>query len=121
MLSLFPQLLDFVIPTTAVLRIVVGIIFIIEGKRNFSKTQTESSVKKVYALFEIIFGLLLIIGLFTQAVSIALALSIIGRIFNEYKGKNEDKRIYSFYILLFFITLSFLFLGPGMLSIDFPL
>jgi uncharacterized membrane protein YphA (DoxX/SURF4 family) len=119
MLSLFPQLFDFVIPATAVLRIIVGIVFILEGKRNFFKT--SAYVQKSLAFVEIIGGILFFIGLFVQPVSIVLSFSVLARIYNEYRAKSADKRIYSFYILLFFITISFLFLGPGMVSLDYPL
>jgi uncharacterized membrane protein YphA (DoxX/SURF4 family) len=129
MLSLFPQLFDFAFPATAVLRLVVAIIFIIEGKRNFYKTPLLSTIlnqkivyaKKTHAILEIIGGCLLFIGLFVQTTSIILSLLILIRIYMEYKEKPTDKRIYSFYILLFFLTLSFLFLGPGAVSLDFPL
>lgn len=119
MLSIFPQLFDFVIPATAVLRIVVGLVFIIEGKRIFFKTNAYA--QKTHAILEMLGGFLLFAGLFVQPVSVVLSLSVLVKIYNEYGAKPADKRIYSFYILLFFITLSFLFLGPGMISLDYPL
>ena len=129
MLSLFPQLFDFAFPATAVLRVVVAVLFIIEGKRNFSKNTLLPTIinpkiiyaKKTQAVLEIIGGCLLFVGLFVQIVSITLSLSVLINIYKEYKEKPTDKRIYYFYILLFFFTLSFLFLGPGALSLDFPL
>jgi uncharacterized membrane protein YphA (DoxX/SURF4 family) len=128
MLSLFPQLFDYAVPATAVLRFVTAIILIIEAKRSFSikqlfptESNTCSSVRKIFAITELAGGIFLLIGLFTQAVSLALALVVIKHIIDAYRSKVPDKRIYSFYAVLLFMILSFLFFGPGMISIDFPL
>ena len=127
MLSLFPQLFDFSYPTIGILRIIVALVFMFEGKRNFSKKHLFLSAKATYAqktqaMTETIGGVLLFIGLFTQIVSIILSFSVLIRIFIEcYREKPADKRIYAFYILIFFVTISFLFLTPGMLSLDYPL
>jgi len=129
MLTIFPQLLDYAFPATAVLRFVIGIIFIIEGKRNFQKSAVSSApvpqkkvaIRKAHAIIEVVGGSLVFIGLFTQIVCIVLSLSLLVRMYAEYKTKQEDKRVCSFYVLLFFTTVSLLFFGPGMLALDYPL
>ncbi|MCK9352381.1 MAG: hypothetical protein WCT49_06080 [Candidatus Paceibacterota bacterium] len=127
MLSLFPQLFGFAFPATGVLRVVVSIIFMIEGKRNFSNkpfidtNPRVSYVKKTQAIIEVIGGSMLFIGLFVQPVSIILCLSLLIRMLFEHDIQSSDKRVCYYYLLLFVLTISFLFLGPGMYALDFPL
>lgn len=120
---------DFSVLATTVLRLVVGVILMIEGSRFFKNTSFLSIlsskaslyIKKIPAVIELVGGTLLFIGLFTQPAAIILSLTILVRLYTVYKEKPADPRIFSFYVLLFFVTLSFLFFGPGMASLDYPL
>ncbi len=113
MLSLFPSLFDYSAVAITVLRVVVAVIFITEGcKGLFTKDPPASSYQKFLFVLECIGGTLLFIGLFTQAAVLVLAVASVKKL---YKDRT------AFYVLLFFISLSFLFFGPGLWSIDYPL
>lgn len=120
MLSLFSSFFDYSTLIVAVLRIVVAIIFIAEGYRTFQK-QSRFSAKKLLSAVEFVGGVFLLAGLFTQAIAVVLAVVSIKKTYLEYKNESSAGKNISFYILLFFVSLSFLFLGPGLWSIDYPL
>lgn len=120
MLSLFPSFFDYGTVAVAVLRMVAAIIFIAEGYRVFQK-QSEFSVKKLLSAIECAGGVFLLAGLFTQAAAIILSAVSVKKAYTEHKKESDDERLISFYVLLFMVSLSFLFLGPGLWSIDYPL
>ncbi len=123
MLSLFPTFFDYSAVAVTVLRVVVALIFITEGYKMLpQKTGAENTKNsffpRVLSLAESLFGILLLIGLFTQVAGVALAIVSAKRM---YLNKRNKGAAASLSILLFFISLSFLFFGPGLLSIDYPL
>ncbi len=132
MISLFPQLFsyDFFAPT--ILRIMLGIIFIIYGFGKFMKPGMAEKIfftagirpvklwVKVIATLELISGLLLIIGFLTQLAAILTSLILIGAIL-KVRIKMGFMRGYDFELLLLVVSLSLLLLGPGAFAIDFPL
>ncbi len=122
MLSLFPTLFDYGAVAVGILRIVVAIIFIAEGYKRLPRKGAETTFfRNLIPIVEMTLGTLFLVGLFTQAVAVALATVSVKQMFAEYKHKSAEERNLSFYILLFFISLSFLFWGPGLWSIDYPL
>lgn len=122
MLSLFPSLFDYNVIAVGVLRVCVAIIFIIEGYKKFPKTR-ESAIfyKKIIPTIELVGGILLFIGLFTQAASTILGAVAMKNAYLERRKESDKEKRTSFYFLLFVASLSFLFLGPGLWSIDYPL
>lgn len=131
MLSLFPTLFDYSAVATVVLRVVVAVIFIMEGYKKLPKKSvpmvegiTEPKkpfVQTFMPVIEFIGGLFFFVGLFTQLVAVILAAISMKKMCVEYKHKSAQNHDFLFFLLLFFITLSFLFFGPGLRSIDYPL
>ena len=134
MLSLFPILLSYNLAVPFVFRVIVGLIFIFFGHSNlaehkasklamFERMGLKSGIVWLWILvaIEVIGGGLLIVGLWTQAV--ALVLSSILFLGIIVKIKNGDSLPWSigFLSLLFLITISLLFLGPGFYGLDLPL
>ncbi len=134
MLNPFPLLLVYSRLAPTIIRIVAGLIFLNLG---FLKIKSEhlrwvesftmlrlshrNVVVNVLGTIEIIGGILLIIGLFTQIAALILSLLTLLAAFIEYRDPNILKRNLPFYILLFVMTLSLLFSGTGFLSFDLPL
>ncbi len=127
MLSLFQQLFDFQFLALGALRVVVALIFIIEGYKKFPKKNEKILSGKIHiykivlSCVEFVSGLFLLAGLFTQAAAVALSLVAIKRFYNQYCYKPVNERNLSFFILLFVVALFFLFSGPGAYGIDYPL
>lgn len=126
MLSFFPDFFDYSAVAVTVLRIVVALIFITEGYKILSQKDAaddrqSNTIKKILIVSESVLGVLLFVGLFTQIVAAALALVSIKKAYVARKNTEQKNVNLPFYILLFFVSLSFLFFGPGLLSIDYPL
>src|SRR3989344_8354657 len=133
MLNLFPSLL---IPMLApvVLRLVIGLIFIDLGILKFraEKPRWISSFETlgirpadlfvpVYASLQIIGGILLILGLWTQAAALAFVIFTGIELYVEMSAREVLKRDMVFYLLLFVISLSLLLTGAGSFAIDIHL
>ena len=129
MLSLFPRLLDFSVITISVLRIVTGIFFLWEGYIALKKNkcpvievitpEKRKWCKTPIGTISVIGGVFLSIGLFTQITAIVLA---VVSIINGFAKRHENPaQTIPYYLLLFFVSLAFLFLGPGTWGLDFPL
>lgn len=134
MLNPFPDLLVYSLLAPFILRVVAGFIFIDLGKLmlrrerdrwNTSFTalgfQNPAVMVKIFGAVEIISGLMLIAGFYTQIAALILALLTLCEIYVEYKDPAVLKRSIVFYILLFSISLSLLFSGAGAFAIDLPL
>ena len=133
MLNLFPELL---IPTLGpvILRLAIGLIFIDLGLLKFrdEKARWIASFEtlglrptdlfvSLYALLQIGGGILLLIGLWTQAAALAFAIFTGIELFVEWRAREVLKRDLVFYLLLFVISLSLLLSGAGGYAIDIPL
>jgi uncharacterized membrane protein YphA (DoxX/SURF4 family) len=122
MLSLFPSFLDYNIIAVAVLRMVVGVVFIAEGYKTLSKRESAGTLRQRFMSgVELLFGIFLFAGLLTQGVAIILSAISAKRAYLESSKKSGKEKHVSFYLLLFMVSLSFLFFGPGLWSIDYPL
>lgn len=111
MLSLFPQLLDFQFYGPLILRLGASLVFLGWGWRKFSADN-----KDIFGWIELLGGLLLFAGLFTQGAALALIVeySIIRFVKGNSGGRSLD-------ILIYTILISLLVLGPGMYGFDLPL
>src|SRR3989338_7740233 len=133
MLNLFPGLL---IPMLGpvILRLVIGLIFIDLGILKFraEKTRWLASFETlgimpadlfvpVYASLQILVGILLILGLWTQAAALVFVIFTGIELYVEMNAKEVLKRDLVFYLLLFVISLSLLLTGAGSFAIDIPL
>ncbi len=132
MLSLFQSLFDYQFVALGVLRIILSLFFIIEGYQKFPKKKTIESIKNTsswkknmyksfFSSIEFVLGMFLCIGLFTQIIAVLLPFVVVKRGYEQYRNKSIEERNLSFYILLGFVSLFFLFSGPGAYGIDYPL
>lgn len=133
-LSLFPELFTYELAGVALLRIFLGASFIVYGynklihkrkyyQRLFSmfNKKTANILPSFIGAIELIGGVLLVVGLYTQAVASLFALLAI--IASDLKSRNPKTLPYNeaVYLSLFVISLSLLFLGPGIFAFDYPL
>jgi uncharacterized membrane protein YphA (DoxX/SURF4 family) len=134
MLNPFPELLTYSLLAPFVLRITIGFLLVNLG---FLKLKKEKSrwealfetfqikqkvvATKILGGIEVVGGLALIAGFYTQIA--ALAFVILGgiEVYIEFKEETLLKRDIVFYLLMFVIALSLLFSGAGFFAFDLPL
>jgi putative oxidoreductase len=134
MLSLFPDLLVYSMLSPLIIRVVAATIFIDLGALAFKKEKERWIISlrainlpkpellvKILGLIEIVGGIMLFIGLYTQLAALVLGLLTLAEGYIEYKDPALLKRNIVFYIMLFALTISLLFSGPGAFSFDLPL
>jgi uncharacterized membrane protein YphA (DoxX/SURF4 family) len=134
MLNLFPELMTFSLLGPAILRIVLGLIFLDLGMLKFKGERTRwiasfealrlrpaDLMVSIYAALQVIGGLMLIFGLWTQAAALAFTLFTGAELYTEWKAREMLKRDLVFYILVFAISLSLLLTGAGAFAVDLPL
>ncbi len=111
--SIFPGLffLSYFVPT--LLRVVVGVLFLISG---WKLLKSHAHDKLAGAGFSVI-GILLVIGLFTQLAAIG---GIIHILLARYLGLQTKFSSSSAGILALIILVSLVFTGAGALAIDLP-
>lgn len=133
-LNTFPDLLTFSNLSPFILRVVIGIIIVNLGFLKMGKEQSAWQTLfetinihparifvKILSYIEIIGGIMLIIGSYTQLVAIVFATLFFCEAVLEYKESNLERRNLTFYILMFTISLSLIFLGAGAFALDLPL
>ncbi len=133
-LSIFPDLLTFWLFAPFLLRTAVGLIFIYFGISKIWKEKDRkiNFFKKIgfgtgiiffwtVSILEIIGGLYLVLGLFTQPTALVLSLVVIGAIYSKIRHPESLDNTLEFFILLLIVLLSLIFLGPGFWAIDLPL
>ena len=134
MLSTFPELFTYALVAPFVLRIVLGGYFILQGARRRKADDGLAwdalwvnvkigslPVAPILAKIQIVIGVLLFIGLYTQIATI-LAIIFVGL---EWRKRTKSSRL-SFQelwmtIMVAAIAVSLLFLGAGFLAFDLPL
>lgn len=134
MLSLFPILLSYNLVAPTIFRIVVGVIFIFFGYQNaheqkaskialFEKMGSRLPSFWLWTLvtIELVGGSMLIVGLWTQAAALGLSIILLLGIIVKIKNSASLPWSVGFLSLLFLITLSLMFLGPGFYGLDLPL
>lgn len=134
MLNPFPELLTFALLGPLILRALLGLIFIDLGLLKFRGEKQSwlasfetlglrpsSLFVPLYAILQIIGGIFLIIGLWTQIAALAFVIFTGIELYIEWKARKILKRDIVFYILIFVISLSLLLTGAGAFAIDIPL
>jgi len=137
MLNIFPDLLFLQLLAPFMLRIAVGVMFVWIGYSYLFKDRVAviaqisskwPKIAKFSVLFggtlEVITGIFLIVGLYTQAAAIAGALIAVDTLFGKFFYKELDKALkYSkvFYILILIVSLSLIVSGAGAFAFDLPL
>lgn len=133
-LNTFPSLLTFSMISPFILRVVLGLIIINLGSLKLGKEQAAwqelfelinihpaKFLVKSLAFVEIIGGLILLVGAYTQLASMIFAVLFFCEAVLEYRDSNLEKRDLTFYILVFAISLSLIFLGAGAFAFDLPI
>jgi uncharacterized membrane protein YphA (DoxX/SURF4 family) len=134
MLNPFPELLNYSLLAPFLLRVVVGLIFVDLGLLKFKSEKERwmttfntlnlrpaDFLLPLYASLQIIGGVLLIIGLWTQVAALAFVIFTGMELYVEWGAKEILKRDIVFYLLIFIISLSLLLTGAGTYAIDLPL
>ena len=75
----------------------------------------------VVSVIEIIGGIFLVLGLFTQLTALALLFIIIAATYIKIRKPELLDNTLEFYILAIAVLVSLVFLGPGFWAIDLPL
>lgn len=133
MLSIFPQLFTYQQIAPLILRVVLGIIFLVHGYPKFFKqfsgtVQFFDSVGIRPAKFwvfvvgavEFFGGIALILGIFTQIAAGLIAVNMLVAILKVKKAQGFAGG-YEFDLILMAAAISLLFLGPGIFAFDLPL
>ena len=134
MLNPFPELLTYSLMGPFILRAVLGIIFIDLGllklkaeRANWTLLFETLHLKpagyfvKAVGLIEIIGGLMLLFGFYTQIAALVFVIFTGIELYLEWKDEKIIKRDFVFYALLFAIALSLLLTGAGAFAFDIPL
>lgn len=116
MLSLFPELFNFSFIAPFALRIALGIALTNSGLDKVARKNNIS--QKIFGGIIFLSGVFLVIGLFTQAVSLAIFLIIIIDSIIDYR---KDKKTLSEMFIKLAIATSLLLTGPGIFALDLPL
>ncbi len=134
MLAVFPELLNYQLLAPLILRLVLGFILINLGYAKFKlererweiafealRLKPKEVFVSAFALVEILGGIALIVGFYTQVAALIFALLTFIELYMEQKEEVLLKRDAVFYLLLFAIALSLLFTGAGFFAFDLPL
>jgi len=131
LLNVFPELLTYGVLAPLILRVVLGIIAIDLGYLKLTKEHASWKelfetihfnpshfFVKLLAGIEIIGGLALLVGAYTQVVAIIFSVAFFCESVIEYREESLEKRNFPFYVLLLAISLSLVFLGAGAFAFD---
>ncbi len=134
MLNPFPDLLAYSLLAPLFLRLVLGLIFIdlgvlkFRGERERWLASFEALYLRpadffvvVYGIVQIVGGLFLLFGLWTQVAALAFAILTGTELLIEWRMREVLKRDLTFYLLLFVISISLLLTGAGAYAFDIPL
>lgn len=134
MLSVFPELLTYSLLGPFILRVVAGLIFIDLGvlkwkgeKERWLTSFNTLNLKPadlmlgVYASLQVVGGVMLLMGLWTQVAALVLAIFSGAELYIEWRMREVLKRDLVFYVLIFAISLSLLLTGAGAIALDLPL
>ncbi len=134
MLSVFPILFSYALVVPFVFRLIVGLTFLWFGflkltRERKSKTEMFESVGMrpadlylwLVAILEILAGLTLVLGFLTQLAALILSIVTLAAILIKYRQPAAIASSFGFLCLLFAVSLSLLFLGPGFYAFDLPL
>jgi putative oxidoreductase len=134
--SIFPQLFAFEQLAPFILRLVLGIIFVIHGYPKLFKAYSETvkffesvGIKPakfwvfVVGAVEFFGGIALIVGFFTQIAAILIAINMLVAILwvKIWKFKKGLVDGYEFDLILLAVAIALLFLGAGAFAVDLPL
>lgn len=134
MLNPFPDLLMYSFFAPLILRALLGLVFIDLGVLKF-RSEKEGWLNSfntlglrpadlfvfIYGALQIVGGLLLLLGLWTQLAALVFVIFSGVELYLEWQAREILKRDLVFYFLIFTISLSLLITGAGAYAIDIPL
>lgn len=117
--TFLPLLVGYQQVVPLILRVVLGVTLVYFGYKKIEGAgQSSGSNSRVYGITEVVVGLFLVIGLFTQLAALINAFILVIKLAVKIKeGKFLSDGI-NYYILLLAIAISLLFLTSGALSVD---
>lgn len=134
MLNPFPELLNYSLLAPFLLRVLLGVIFLDLGLLKF-RAERERWIASFetlhirpadffapfYGFLQIVGAALLVLGLWTQVAALMFALFTGAELFVEWRAQSVLKRDYTFYLMLFVISVALLLTGAGAFAFDIPL
>ena len=134
MLNVFPELLSFGLLSATIIRVTIAIILLVIGYETVTKKRLDfdsyfktkefpmaSVLSWKLGVAEIIVGIFLLVGLYTQIATLIAVFLFFALLHIE----NEDKKILphtsTFYLIMVVISTTLLFSGAGAFAIDLPL
>ena len=134
MLNPFPELLNFGLFAPLILRLVLGLLFVNLGYLKF-KSEKERWIDSfsslglqparffvsLFGAIQIIGGIMLLVGLYTQIAALVFSIITFGELVVEYRNERILTRNIVFYLLVLAIGTSLLFSGAGFFAFDLPL
>lgn len=134
MLSIFPTLLVFGLFAPFLLRVALGLVFIRFGLHKLGRGRADKIAffeslgwkpGKFFAIgfgaIELVVGLLLVVGLYTQLAALVAAIIALGALILKRKATHGIESSRGFLLLLLIIALSLLVSGAGAFAFDLPL
>jgi uncharacterized membrane protein YphA (DoxX/SURF4 family) len=134
MLNTFPELLSYSPLAPFILRGIVGLILLDMGLLKYKKerhrwiaslqalhVQPASMWVSLTGAIEVVSGLMLLAGIYTQLASLTVIILTGLELFVEWKDETILKRGFVFYLLILVIAVSLLFTGAGAFAFDIPL
>jgi len=105
----------------AILRVGAGLILFVHGTQHLKAARASASMKLLgaFAIVELLIGLLLTIGLWTQVAALAATVFAVTAL-SMRKRLEMHLASSSFYLLLIAASLSLVITGAGALAIDMP-
>jgi len=129
----FPDLISLSLIAPFILRIVAGLIFLNlgylklgkerpgwMGSMNILGLRPAGFFTGLLGILEVIGGLLLIAGAYTQISALVLGVIAFAELFIEYKEESILKRDFVFYLLIVAICASLILTGAGLFAVDIP-
>lgn len=127
MLSLLPQLLNFSFTGIAILRLGLAIVIGAQAIYFLKRNRSARSFRVwLLGLIELVIAFLLLVGLWTQAAALLVALIALGSLVLNYHHRANEAdgdtfHFVAFYLLLLVSSIALATLGAGKWAIDWPL
>ena len=118
-LSFFWLLLAYSLIGPFLLRITLGLALVVLSYKKIRSSGTSN--EKAFYIIQGIIGILFIIGLFVQVIALIACIIFLIQLMHKAWKRSLFTDGVNYYFLLFMISLSLLFLGPGFFALDLPL
>lgn len=124
MLSVFPSLLSWTMLSPLIIRLALAAAIMYPAYillRGRGETKPFGSSAKPVAALELLFGILLIVGLWTQVAALVIAIDLIVRLAFKIRDRKFLTDGINYYLILLILSLSLLVTGAGFCAFDLPL